>query len=241
MPIEIPKNPINYNDWKILHADSLTTNWEKNWAKDADGDIVNDAQGMTISTNKYIEVVWFKEMLPENYLITFEWTSLQSGRSLTSIREPLGDRLFNGLNAGVFYLNAKGINGKPENVLEWCNERKDGVADHYQKNMTNVRISYSTPQTTVRFVQSTGDRYLAQIKDEGIFTQNEPFYFEIKKIGPNLLMRVTNMNSGTARVFEAKMNPELCGGHFALRQMDRRDIRYRNFRLYYYEPQEVPN
>lgn len=231
--IIIPNNPISYNDWEILHADSLTRKWKKNWTHDSDGDIVNDARGMTVSTNKYIEVVWFKKKIPKDFLITFEWTSLKTGRSLTAIREPLG-KLFNGLNACVLYLQARGIAPKPANVLLWSKERKDGIASHYQDHMTNVRISYSTPQSTVRFVQATGDRYLGQFEDEGIFTHQEPFYFEVQKINADILLRVTNMNTNTARTFKVVVDGLLPGktGYFGFRQMDRRDVCYRNFRVY---------
>ena len=132
------------NNWDLKIADSLTID-RQNWTHDADADIVHDSRGMTVSTNKYIDVVWLKQDLPKNFLIAYEWTSLQTGRSLTSIREPLASNLQNGLNACVLYLHANGAKGKAQNVLDWSFERKTGFATYYQDFMSNVR-----PLITVR-------------------------------------------------------------------------------------------
>jgi uncharacterized protein (DUF952 family) len=262
----IPPMLIDYTKFKIIYTDSLTTDWENNWYHDTDADIVNNADGMMVSTNEYIDVVWFKYKIPKDFLITFEATFIPTGRSLSSVRI-ISDIVRNGLDSCVVYLHANAIPPKPGNLEEWSKERYDGNAPHYQEDMSNVRITFLSTQETVRFCVSpkcekpnyipvedlnnnlkkliTDDNvkyvnengYLAIYNDENIFTSNESLYYEIQKIGLDLLFRVTNMKTKVGKVFTASLKEELPGdeGYFAFSLMNRSDMQYKNFRVHHFD------
>lgn len=260
-----PPDLIDYTLWEIIYTDSLTENWTENWTHDTDASIVNSPEGMTVATNKYTDVVWFKYKIPRNFLITFEATSIQTGRSLSSVRV-INEVVRNGRTANVLYLHATAVPPYPKNIFEWSGERYDGDAKHYQKNMVNVRISYMSAQQTVRIVQSPKpsppklipakkvraalrsvikpttelvdeNGYLSIANDENIFTPNEPLYYEVQKIGLKLLMRVTNMQTKVAKVFRAELDKDLPEehGYFAFSLMNRMNTRYKNFRVHNYD------
>ena len=63
---------------------------------------------------------------------------------------------------------------------------------------------------------------------------DQVLHFAVEKTGLDLSLTVTNPGTEVTRVYEAVINetPESAQGHFALRQMNARDIRYKNFHVY---------
>ena len=200
------------NGWKVAFSDPMTENWEKNWIHDSDADIENIDDGMKVETNNNHEVVWLKHQMDGDFKIEYDWTSIRKGN-----------------NACVMYLLSQGVGNKDPNVLNWSDDRSNGSAKHYIDHMKNVRITYSTPQKTVRFKEDPGSTELAEYDDQGIFVYNQTLHFIIERKGSNLTFSVIDKeNHVTKFVLKGKM-PKLKTGHFALRQMNKRDIVYKNF------------
>lgn len=200
-------------EWKVAFYDPMTENWEKNWIHDSDADIKNVDEGLKVETNNKHEVVWLKHQMNGDFKIEYDWTSIRKGN-----------------NACVMYLLSEGVGNKDPNVLNWSDGRSNGSANHYIKHMKNVRITYSTPQKTVRFKEDPGSSELAEYDDQDIFVTNKTLHFIIERKESDLTFSVIDKETNHVTEFALKGKmPKLNTGHFALRQMKSRDIIYKNF------------
>jgi len=225
--------------WKTVFKDSGRGDWHEKWFLDGDrAKVENSSKGMTLHAGPTHKseadhaVLWTKEVFEAEYLkIEYNFTRIDDKHSPGTVN--------------IIYILAQGGAGKPLDILEWADERREPNMGKYYNLMHTYHVSYAvmqeltTPPEQDKYIR--GRRYSAsglngteltpEYMNVPLFEPGVTYKMTFIKTGVDLLLRVTGHGKQMVFYFDTTKFPTISKGRIGLRQMYTRVSRYSDFKI----------
>jgi hypothetical protein len=226
--------------WQEVFSDSCRGDWKQKWFLDGlIAAVENSPEGMTISAgpedknDAHHATLWTKDIIEADKLkIEYEFTRIDTSTANT---------------VNIIYILAQGSGGKPQDIMEWADERKVPAMRWYFNYMDAYHISYAVSGTAPapeaehyirsrRYMPSNGGG-LAGTELQGeymevpLFEPGVPYKLTFIKEGRRLFMNVRGNGKDMYFSFDATRFPPITKGRIGLRQMFTRVSRYSDIRI----------
>ena len=178
--------------WQEIFADSGREDWHQNWFLDGDlAKVENSQEGMTIyagpkdGSDADHAVLWTKSNFEaDNLKVEFNFTRIDTSTA----------------NSGnIIYIMAQGGGGKPQDILEWADERGEPAMSRYFNNMDTYHISYAVsgvepaPESE-RYIR--GRRYMPSSGAGLAGTELFPEYMQVPLFDPGVTYAMAFIKAG---------------------------------------------
>ena len=231
---------LQQSEWKEIFTDSGRGDWRDKWFLDGDlAKVENSPEGMTVHAGPTAQseadhaVLWTKDIFEaDNLKIEYNFTRIDNS-------------LVNVGTVNIIYILAQGGNGKPLDILEWANERREPHMAKYYNFMDTYHISYSvsqppsSPPESDKYIR--GRRYSAsglngteltpEYMNVPLFEQGVTYKMTFIKAGSELFLHVEGNGRDMVFYFDATKFAPITKGRIGLRQMFTRVSRYSDFKI----------
>jgi hypothetical protein len=216
-------------DWKLLHHDPMTGDWQETWSQDSDSSEISSGEdGLTWTADKGNDVLWFTQgPFAGDIKITYEF-----------------EHLTDSPNVLILFVQANGVGGDyPNNVLDWQDQRPDASYGQYKGKMNYISVSYANGQDEVRFrhsIKDKGAERIGEFPDDGAFDVGVVYDVTFVREGRKITFEAKNRETGKVRTWTTELLEDypLEPGWIGLRTMNTQAGRYKDFKVYSKETAE---
>ena len=227
--------------WKLVFEDAGTKDWRANWFLDGlKATVKNTAKGMEYASGPIAEgpakhasnaVLWTRRSFGGDLRVEYDFTRLDTATDHTSVC--------------ILYMHATGTGQKPyvRDIFEWRELRSIPTMSKYFNNMNLYHFSYACTggndrnYIRARRYPSKGDfdkttRIKPSYENVDLFKPGETWHLVFEKVGVNLTFTATQGQATHTWTWDASAFPPLTEGRLGLRQMQGRNSRYANFKVF---------
>lgn len=227
--------------WHNVMHDSGTKDWNEHWFVDGTKNTLsNSARGMTFTTGSvemdpaHHGVLWTKQSFAGDIKIEYDYTRLDTEHKWVNI----------------LYIQATGVGTKPylEDISRWSALRAIPKMKTYFNHMNLLHISYAAFGAkdvgvdadyvrARRYPLSPGGTFFSDTKvagdyhATGLFVPNEKYHVTVIKKGHHLLMEFKNEQRSRLFSWDTSQYPLVSHGRIGLRQMWRKSVIYKDFKV----------